>query len=610
MGLARQVKAFAGLLLDKKRRNALLDLLERRRQSELSEDTRSQYKNLAGKRIYFIGGCDILFIKESFDSLGCETYLTFDHGRTSDPLSEVMDESSPIWDFRPDYILLSQVQLVRGSIEKLQTEGLKYTHDQQTTDLAVLRSNYESAIEKLREKGITAPIFLFGYPLVYRPAHGIHEYKSLKQGRSLVEYLLTYDLGLYQIARDRTSVYVLDVNLALEGSGKRHITKDHNANGIYEHLERKPSAEIAENLMYQMTTLDPAVPRVKCAVFDLDDTLWKGVLREDGPEGVSVRENYLMVMRLLLNRGILLAICSKNDEVEMEHLPDLVGADLASRIVAKKLNWLPKSQNLREIAEDLNIGVDSLAFFDDNPRERAEVQMNEPRVMVYSDQEILSCLNRVEFEPFGEISEVALSRTDKYLTEQKRKNVEREYSGKSYEEYLKSCQLKIEMRRPNAGELSRVHELLSRTNQMNATLKRTSLEDIKAIFSDPDRHGIWIARLEDRFGDFGLIGAVAANKASNHWEITELAFSCRAMGKGVEMALLNQMAREAVTQGVEDFRLEFVPTERNGQMLKILTEIGFQTGNGEIAGSEGKALDLVRKLATSDINNPAWLQEV
>src|SRR5262249_11770137 len=153
---------------------------------------------------------------------------------------------------------------------------------------------------------------------------------------------------------------------------------------------------------------------------DLDGTMWSGVLREDGPAGVSPRLAYRRVLRHLAQRGILLAVCSKNDPVEEERLPDLLGKPLFEKIAVKKLGWGPKSASLPPIGKELNTGLDAIAFFDDSPSERAEVEANAPGVRVFQDVDLPSCLERPEFEPLGEITAEASMRAEMYAEQSER----------------------------------------------------------------------------------------------------------------------------------------------------------------------------------------------
>ncbi len=603
--LATYAKKF---LLNRQYRNKVIGIIQRQvegeRHVEATTDT-EKYDWLSKKRMYLVGGCELTFFKDILNAQGVQCYHTFDHGRVSDPLADVQDSHGPLWSFSPDYLLLSQVQLFRRLVGRVQREGWSYERVEQEGDLEEMIRNYDLAIQRIR-KEIESPIFIYTYPLEYKPAFGMHEYRSLPKSLSLIELIRAYELRLYQLAKEHSQVFILDNNLALEHSGKTGCIDPENADGVYEHLTRKGARVVGDNLLCQLNAIEPSVRRVKCAVFDLDGTLWSGVLREDGPQGLIVRNQVLTIMHHLATRGIILAICSKNDEVELEHLPGLIGQALLDKIVVKKLNWQPKSFNLREIAGELNIGLDTLAIFDDNPVERAEIQTNAAEVLVLSETDIGTSLKHPAFEPFGQVTPEAFSRVQKYQQQAERQALEKEYKEGVYEDFLLKCQLELTIRPPLAGEISRVHELIQRTNQLNATMRRTTMADLQEYFGKPDQYAFRIALLKDRFGDYGLIGAVIAEKKTTYWEIIELAFSCRAMGKQVEQACLNHLAYTAAEAQAPTLQVHFMKTARNAQMYRILEEVGFSPHDGK---TDSEEITLYRSLSLETMAAyPAWFK--
>ena len=607
--LSRIFRFSSRFLVDRKYRNHVLDVVGRHvragegTQAQVPADSAQDFSWLKGRKMFLVGGCELTYIKDCFENAGVRTHHTFDHGGAPEPLGEVSNPSSPLWQFEPDYVVLSQVQLYRGLVQKVQTRGLTYTREEQEGDLSDLARNAIEAIRRIRER-LNCPVFLMTYPLVYRPAFGIHEYRSIPGAYSLAEMIRAYELRVYEMARKFADVYVLDVNLAFELHGKRGRIEENGADGVYEHFTREGAADVAGRLLHQLHALEPKRRRIKCVAVDLDGTLWSGVLREDGPSGVAVRVSYLTVLGHLARRGLILAICSKNDEVEVEHLPGLLGEGLWEKFVARRLNWRPKSESLRDIAAELNIGLDSMAFFDDSAFEREEVRTNAPEVLVLEDRDILGALQRPEFEPFGEITAESSSRTVKYVQQAKRE--EAAASAGSMEEFLRSCQLRLALRRPMEAEMSRVHELLQRTNQLNATMRRSSLAELQGYFRKASDFETRVALLEDKFGDYGLIGLGIAAKNGKEWSIVELAFSCRAMAKGVEEALLLDLSESAAKGGATGLAVNFRRTDRNQQLLGILQSVGFQGPVPEV-GSQAKLSRPVGETGNGR-SYPVWLE--
>ena len=608
MRLARYGTRF---LFDRKYRNRILEIVNRQVQGSEhlafqpagAELAKNQF--LRGKRLFVAAGCDQTFMAEYLESLGMETCHTFAIGRASDPMTELMMPGSRALSESWDYYLLSVSQVLRGLFRRIQVDGIDYAREQQEQDLESILANYRHAILAIRQKS-DAPIFLFSYLITYLPTYGTHEYRSMKNGWSLIEFWHVYHLRLYELAREFSGVYIFDSDLAVENVGKQNVIDPSQSNGIYDHPSREGAKILGDHFAHHLSILEPRRRRIKCAVFDLDGTLWAGVVREDGAAGVAVQEYYLNVMEKLAARGILLAICSKNDPVELGLLPGLLGEELYAKIVSRQLSWKPKSQALRDIAEELNIGLDSLAFFDDSPFERGEVTANAPEVLVFTPEEIFTCLNLPEFHQMGEITHESLSRTVKYQQQAKRKEAE-QTSATGLEDFLISCEFKLELSVPLAGEISRVFELLQRTNQLNATLTRTSQEQLKRHFAQHEHYLMCTARLRDRFGDYGLIGFATVQKDGPHWQVLDLAFSCRSAGRGVERAVLNYMAGIALAAGAQSLFIHFLPGPRNQQMFEILKESGFLCPEG-VTPVEGQSMRLDRPLVDqADLVFPAWL---
>ncbi|MCU0271047.1 MAG: HAD-IIIC family phosphatase [Acidimicrobiales bacterium] len=554
---------------------------------------------LEGRRLYFIGGCELTYVKEYFEARGAVTYHTFDHQRPSDPFTETADPDSPLWAFAPDYVVLAQVQVASGLFHRLQWAGPSLDRSEQEADLDAIVGSFGVAADAVHAR-LAVPVVLMTHPIVHRPTYGLLEQRSLGETLSLAELIRRYELAVYDMARERDDTYVLDLGLALAddgvASGLRGATEL-----LGEHLTREGGAAVAARLERLLWALDGRSRKIKCAVFDLDNTLWSGVLREDGVEGVQVRTVTLRAMKYLAARGVLLALCSKNDPVEAELLPGLLGADLHGAIVSAVLSWDPKSQGLRQIAEELNIGLDSLAFFDDNPRERAEVEMNAPEVLVLSDADILSSLTMPEFEPGPTITGEAQRRAEQYREQAARKRAERSLAGGDHDQadaFLHSLELRLELRPVQPAELARVAELLERTNQLNATTRRTSFAELRAAI-DRGEVAVHIANLEDRFGDYGLIGAAVVRLDGEWLDLEEFALSCRAMGRGVEQAMSRYLV-EQLPDGAGGLRLEFRETPRNGQLRKILGEIGF------VGRPSGEAEELTLDWRSS-VAVPNWL---
>ncbi|TPE53092.1 HAD-IIIC family phosphatase [Amaricoccus solimangrovi] len=327
----------------------------------------------------------------------------------------------------------------------------------------------------------------------------------------------------------------------------------------------------------------------RCLVLDLDNTLWGGVIGDDGVEGITLGGNaigeayadFQLALKELRGRGILLAACSKNDEAVAraafrEH-PEMVlrEEDFAAFVV----NWQPKSDNLRSVAARLDLGLDSLAFFDDNPYERAEVRRALPEVDVPILPEDPTGYRRaIEQYPYFEPS--AFTASDRARAEQYRARAEAltlRASAGSLADYQASLDMRASFGRVDPLNMSRVVQLINKTNQFNLTTRRRNAAELERLLGRPGAHGIW-ARLRDRFADHGLIavaiGIERDDPAGRVLEIDTLLMSCRVLGRGVEDAVVGELARIALAAGCSRIEGVHVPTGRNGMVAELYARLG------------------------------------
>ena len=606
---SRLIKYGRRFLNDERYRTRVFDLIDRHAsgasapEAKPAEDDMARAQFLRGRKLFIAAGCELTFLMEYMQLLGVETWHSFDNGRPADPMSEVRMPGSRALRDSWDYYMFSVSQELRGVIGRVQLEGhatrARSRNATSTPCSTIIDKPSSPFVQSTPRRSSSTPILL-----VIAPRSASTNIAPTPT-TIVSSRCCTSILGLYRVAREHPSVYVLDVDVALAGVAKEACIDPETSSGIYDHPTRAAAKLLGEHFVRHLCILEPSLRRIKCAVFDLDGTLWAGVLREDGPAGVAVREYYVDVLQQLAARGILLALCSKNDEVELAHLPSLLGDSLYSKIVSKRLSWKPKSQALREIAQELNIGLDSLAFFDDSEFERAEVKANAPSVLVLTPEDIFTSLNRVDFQPPGEITAESLARTDQYREQNQRQQAEKSL-GLGHEDFLKSCQLKLEIRRSPGGrgvsgfravaadESAQRHahtDLHGDDSYVHERARRIPPAHRQA------RGSVWELR-DDRLCRLPTPGRRAA--------ILDLAFSCRGAGRGVEVSMLNHLGTAALVAGARVQVIQFVVGPRNQQMLEILTGCGFLSVHGD-QPSEGGTVLLRRLLPESDLSFPAWL---
>jgi FkbH-like protein len=314
-------------------------------------------------------------------------------------------------------------------------------------------------------------------------------------------------------------------------------------------------------------TADVRLSKVKCVVWDLDDTLWDGVLLEDG--GVRVREDVVAVIRTLDERGILHSIASKNDHATA--MARLTEAGLADYFLYPQINWNTKSSSVRLIAQSLNIGMDTFAFVDDQPFERDEVAFDVPEVLCVPVEDVPGLPDRPEFVPKFVTDDSKLRRS-LYLSSVRRDEAEQEFNGTS-EEFLGTLDMTLTIGRARHGDLERAEELTVRTNQLNSTAVTYSFDELRSFADSPD-HLLLVAGLRDRHGSYGKIGLALVECGTEVWTLKLLLMSCRVMSRGVGTVLLNHVMRTARDQGVR-LCADFVPTSRNRVMYVTYRFAGF-----------------------------------
>ncbi len=341
----------------------------------------------------------------------------------------------------------------------------------------------------------------------------------------------------------------------------------------------------------------------KCLVLDLDNTLWGGVIGDDGLAGIVVGqgsatgEAFLAVQRMALAlraRGVVLAICSKNEEANArapfrEH-PDMLLRE--DHIAVFQANWTDKAANLRAIAETLNIGVDALVFLDDNPAERMQVRRALPLVAVPELPEDPALYART-LAAAGYFDAVAFSKEDRERAEMYQANARRAAALSASGDigaYLASLDMVCTIDFVDDVARARVAQLVNKSNQFNLTTRRYSEAELAAAIRDPMRRVVQV-RLVDRFGDNGVIAVLIADKGADVWEIDTWLMSCRVLGRRVEEACLAHLAAAAKASGAQALIGKFVPSAKNAMVKDHYPKLGFSRER-ELEGTAIFRLDL------------------
>lgn len=326
----------------------------------------------------------------------------------------------------------------------------------------------------------------------------------------------------------------------------------------------------------------------KVMVLDCDNTLWSGVCGEDGPEGVRVDKPRRALQMFALERrhnGVLLCLCSRNNEADVwavfEGRTDMILR--RSDIVAWRMNWSPKSRNLRELAEELHLSLDTFVFIDDDPRECAEVRTHLPQVVTLqcgagTDQQILKNL--------WVFDQSILTADDRLRSLRYAHNRERERSrmhAVTVEDFVKLLGLRVSTRRAAASDVPRIAQLTGRVTQFNCTLKRRRDVEVSELLNRAGCHVV-VVDASDRYGDYGLVGVVIAHQREDTLDIDTFLLSCRALGRHIEQQMMRHLQMLARAHHHTAISLVFVPGLRNAMAKDFLD--GFESARRRlIAGS-------------------------
>lgn len=394
------------------------------------------------------------------------------------------------------------------------------------------------------------------------------------------------NLGLREVALPNVSI--LDVAAVQRDVGNQRWQDDL----AWVRYRQHPSLEALPDLAESYMAIIRAVLGMsrKVLVADLDNTLWGGIIGEDGLDGIKVGpdsyegEAYLTLQHYLLElqrRGVLLAVCSKNNPEDAQ-LPFLRHPHMALKLedfAAFRANWEDKVTNIRAIAEELSLGLDSFVFLDDNPVECEWVRSQLPKVAVVEvATPPLSTLRRLDRARYFEalsLSGEDLVRADQYRIEAQRKSL---FSASaSLEEFLEKLQMEAVVEEVTAKNLARVTQLVNKTNQFNLTTRRYTEAQIRQIAEDPD---CWIRafRLADRMGSYGLIGVLICRPMAQRdmWEIDTWLMSCRVLGREMEKFMLDRLIEAASERGTRRIEGVYLPTAKNALVRDLYDRLGFQ----------------------------------
>lgn len=516
-------------------------------------------------------------------------------------MQQLLSDDSEVVDFDPQLVVLSMA--MRQLAPRIHAAFSSLAPDELQGERDRLLEHVVQAAE-LSAGRTSGVVLVANFPRPACPALGIAD---AKQPLGETEFYLRLNLELLERFRDSDRIHVLDVDRLV--GGYRHESPDR----MFFVAKALWPESVCNSLAIELSRYAIAATgrTRKCLVLDLDNTLWGGVVGEDGPKGIDVGpgspvgeayEAFQYKVRSLRDRGILLAVCSKNNPADVEEafrvrkdMP-LAWEDFA----CSEVSWNHKAAGVQRVAQGLNIGEDSLVFLDDNPAERVVVRGIAPGVAVPelpSDPADYAVFldSQIYFEKLRVKSD-DLTRVLDYGARQRREELRSEVE--TLGQYLQELETEVDIRLAVKADLARVHELFNKTNQFNLTTYRYSVADIEAFIKRPNfLLGVVIAK--DRYGPMGTVGVFLLESEDTGVRIDSFLMSCRALGRGIETAAMNCI-KELVEQrfGRQRLSARFVPTAKNAPASKFLTEQGLRQlrtleDGTELYEAEAAALHLV-----------------
>ena len=532
--------------------------------------------------------------------------LNVQTGQFNGYVQEILNKDSSLYSFAPDIVILAAQ--TRDLAPELWSRYSELTAPDVQEVVDRVPTDFDHWIKALRAHS-NASLILHTLEAPYSPSQGILDWQS---SSSQVAAIQKINDEIRRLAAGHTGVYILDYDglIARHGRAGWHDERKWL-------IARMPiAADHLKDLADEwLRFVHPLVGKTcKALVTDLDNTLWGGVIGEDGMEGISLGVEYpgaafQAVQRAMLDlyqRGILLAVCSKNNPADaMEALEKHPGMLLKpEHFAAWRINWNDKAANLREIATELNIGVDTLAFLDDNPVERERIRSDLPEVTVLDlPSDPMEFARVLRETPVFE--RVTLSDEDRergrYYTEQ-RQRLELEQSASSLEDFFRSLGQEIEISPVTPAALTRVAQLTQKTNQFNLTTRRYSEQQVAELAKNP-AWGVYTVRVKDRLGDNGLVGVVITHDNEELTEIDTFLLSCRVVGRTVETAILSFLIDQAWRRGRTKLQGWFSPTKKNDLAKEFYAQHKFQ-----VAEENGRGTLWSLDLDKNEIICPEWIQ--
>ncbi len=491
----------------------------------------------------------------------------------------ILDETSQLYRFRPDLtILFVDYRSVFGdalwSWNEMKIEDRKNVADQKVKELTDL-------IDAWASRG-SGTLLVHNLEIPTSSPLGILE---TKDEFGFHDAIRGVDAGLAAHVRHLSNVFVFDFDAFMGAMGKR-AGFDWKMYYLAD-IKFNPKATRALADAY-LGYIKPLTSRNrKCLVLDLDNTLWGGVVGEAGSHGIELGPTptgrpfweFQKYLKSFVARGVILAINSKNNPDDaldvLRNHPYMVLRE--DQFAAIRMNWEDKIANMKALAEEINIGLDSMVFFDDDPFNRALMRELLPEVLTLEvpndPAKYVSAISEMTDFNILQLTEEDRKKGSLYAAERKRRDVRGQHA--SLEDFLKQLELVVRVEAATDQTIPRIAQLTQKTNQFTMTTRRYTEDDIRRM-RESGTTAVVALSASDRFGDHGLTGAAMVTQEGGVWTIDSLLLSCRILGKGIENVFLSHLIREAQRAGAMEIVGEFIPTAKNSPAESLYRDSGFR----------------------------------
>jgi FkbH-like protein len=523
---------------------------------------------------------------------------------------ELLNSQSTLAAFKPDLVLvLLDLEEIAGRLPDLCADGIGAGVEEEIEACAgqiaqLLRSFRSANSARVLFQGLVVP-----------DQTSLGDVGNANLARSLPNAILQLNQRLAAICRSISDCVFFDADhlAARHGRARWRDARMFLASRLP--VSSEFFATYSRGLVRAFSVMFRAPRKVLCT--DLDNTLWGGVLGEEGAEGIATGSafpgncylDYQRYLKQLSSRGILLAIVSKNNEADVQEAFQIRSADLGLSLndfVACKIGWNEKSQSIRELAQELSLGLDAFVFVDDNPVECEAIQQQLPEVAVINSPiqepwKLVEILSGLSFFDALLVTDDDVNRLSEYKAQTQR--TELAGCAGSRDDFLASLEIVCTFQSALQAPLARAVQLLAKTNQFNLTTRRRSALEVEEFAAVGQAV---VVRVRDRFGDSGVVGLALARYEGDSCIVDSLLLSCRVIGRGIETALLAHVGERALQAGAKRLLGEFIATNKNAPCMNFYPDHGFvklASNEADIADSVFYEFDLTASAPMS----PKWI---